>query len=174
LWTLIFATLLYIGTATAILVAVPLEPLANSEAPMSLVFANAPEAIRQGFALIAVVATVNGVLIQMIMASRVLYGLAHKGHLPAMLKRVSPRTRTPSIATLVVIGAIILLTQAFPIAALAEHASQIVLFVFILVNIALIWLKTGVRSDRHHFTVPMVVPLLGVASSLPLFAAFFL
>lgn len=173
-WTLIVATLLYIGTATAVLVAVPIETLAKSEAPLALVFANAPEAVRQGFALIAVVATVNGVLIQMIMASRVLYGLADKGHLPSVLKRVSPRTRTPSIATFVVIGTIILLTQAFPISALAEHTSQIVLFVFVLVNIALIRLKTGGRSDRRHFRVPMVVPVLGVLSSLLLFGASFL
>ena len=36
---------------------------------------------------------------QMIMASRVLYGLADQGSLPAALARVSPRTRTPLLAT---------------------------------------------------------------------------
>ncbi|MGJ8557826.1 MAG: APC family permease, partial [Sulfitobacter geojensis] len=61
--TLIIASILYIATTTAVLVAVPIDTLANSAAPLSLVFASAPVAIQQSFAIIAIVATVNGVLI---------------------------------------------------------------------------------------------------------------
>jgi amino acid transporter len=46
--------------------------------------------VKQTFGIVAIVATVNGVLIQMIMASRALYGLGQRGHLPAFLAIVSP------------------------------------------------------------------------------------
>lgn len=172
--TLIIASLLYIATTTAVLVAVPIDTLANSAAPLSLVFANAPVGIQQGFAIIAIVATVNGVLIQMIMASRVLYGLADRGHLPAVLATVSRRTQTPVITTLVVVCVIILLTLTLPIDALAERTSQIVLLVFVLVNTALIRLKLRGETKTDHFNVPIIVPVLGVLTSVLLFGTVWL
>lgn len=167
--TLIIASILYVATTTAVLVAVPIDTLANSAAPLSLVFAAAPVGVQQGFAIIAIVATINGVLIQMIMASRVLYGLADRGHLPAVLATVSHRTQTPVVATLAVVCAIILLTLALPIDALAERTSQIVLFVFVLVNVALIRLKLRRDKEEDHFKVPMIVPVFGVLTSVLLF-----
>ncbi|MEM8977829.1 MAG: APC family permease, partial [Pseudomonadota bacterium] len=83
--TLIIASLLYLATTAAVLMVVPMDALASSAAPLTLVFAGAPSSIQQSFSLVAIVATVNGVLIQMIMASRVLYGLADRGHLPSVL-----------------------------------------------------------------------------------------
>ena len=167
--TLIIASILYVATTTAVLVAVPIDTLANSAAPLSLVFAAAPVGVQQGFAIIAIVATINGVLIQMIMASRVLYGLADRGHLPAVLATVSHRTQTPVVATLAVVCVIILLTLALPIDALAERTSQIVLFVFVLVNVALIRLKLRRDKEKDHFKVPMLVPVFGVLTSVLLF-----
>ncbi|WP_439521282.1 APC family permease [Marivita sp.] len=174
IWTLVLATLLYIGTTTAVLVAVPLGTLSASAAPLSLVFQTAPEGVRQAFGVIAIVATVNGVLIQMIMASRVIYGLADRGHLPGLLSHVSATTRTPDVATCAVVAAILLLALTFPIDALAERTSQIVLSVFVLVNIALIRLKLRGPSFGAHYHVPMFVPVMGVATSLLLFATAFL
>lgn len=167
--TLIIASLLYIATTTAVLVAVPTETLAASAAPLSLVFGSAPASVQQGFAFIAIVATVNGVLIQMIMASRVLYGLADRGHLFAALAIVSPRTQTPVVATLTVVTIITLLSIALPIDALAERTAQIVLFVFVLVNVALIRLKLRGNTGSDHFRVPMAVPLFGALTSFLLF-----
>ncbi|MFQ1701259.1 APC family permease [Loktanella agnita] len=169
-FTLVIATLLYIVTTTAVLLAVPIDALASSAAPLSLVFATAPAGIQQSFAIIAIVATVNGVLIQMIMASRVIYGLADRGHLFSSLAIVSRRTQTPIVATVLVVCIILLLALALPISALAERTSQIVLLVFILVNVALIRLKWRGDNGSDHFTVPMVVPVMGVLTSLLLFA----
>ncbi|MEP2031388.1 MAG: amino acid permease [Paracoccaceae bacterium] len=173
-WTLILATLLYIATSATVLMVVPLERLSTSAAPLSLVFAGAPEKVKQGFGMVAIIATVNGVLIQTIMASRVLYGLADRGHLPELLARVAPKTKTPVMATLVVIGIILVLTKTLPIAVLAERTSQIVLFVFILVNLSLIRLKSKVDQSSECFQVPFFVPILGVITSVLLFAAGFL
>ena len=168
--TLVIATVLYISTTAAVLVAVPVDLLAASAAPLSLVFETAPQSIQQSFAVVAIVATVNGVLIQMIMASRVLFGLADRGHLFPALAIVSRRTQTPIFATALVVCFILILALALPITALAERTSQIVLFVFMLVNVALIRIKLRGDDGRGHFKVPIMVPVLGVLTSLLLFA----
>lgn len=174
LLTLILATVLYLGTSITVLLVVPMDVLSTSAAPLALVFANASEPVQQGFSAVAIVATVNGVLIQMIMASRVIYGLADRDHLPKILAKVPQATQTPVMATLLVVGVILLLTQTLPIGILAERTSQIVLGVFVLVNAALIRLKLARQTADAHFGVPLFVPILGVFSSILLFGAGFL
>lgn len=169
IWTLILATVIYIATTAAVLMVVPLGTLTTSAAPLALVFSAAPAQVQQGFALIAVVATVNGVLIQMIMASRVLYGLADRGHLPATFAKVSERTQTPVVATLVVAAIIMLLTQTLPIEALATRTSQVVLMIFVLVNVALIRVKHKGPPIAPYFRVPAIVPYMGLITSALLF-----
>ncbi len=163
--TLVLATLIYFGTTAAVLYVVPLDTLAGAPAPLVLVFAEGHTGVIQAFGLIAVVATVNGVLIQMIMASRVLYGLAARGHLPSVLARVAPRTQTPAVATLCVSALILVLSLTLPIAALAARTSQVVLAIFILVNVALIRIKRGATPTEPYFRVPVIVPYLGLATS---------
>jgi amino acid transporter len=174
LWTLIIATLFYIATTVSVLVAVPLHKLTSETGSLTLVFDVAPLRVKQTFGVVAIVATVNGVLIQMIMASRVLYGLADRGHLPSILAKVSRRTHTPIIATLFVALLIAVLSLTMPIDALAEWTSQIVLTVFVLVNLSLIRLKIAGQVDGDYFQVPMVVPIMGVITSIALFATAFM
>lgn len=174
LLTLILATVLYLGTSMTVLLVVPIEVLSASAAPLSLVFSEAPELIKQGFSAVAIVATVNGVLIQMIMASRVIYGLADRGQLPKILASVPQATQTPVVATLLVVATILFLTQTLPIGILAERTSQIVLGVFVLVNVSLILLKMKPSKSKAHFRVPLFVPILGVITSTLLFGAGFL
>lgn len=169
-WTLVLATVLYIGTTISVLVAVPISVLASSSAPLSLVFENAGENTKQAFGLVAIVATVNGVLIQMIMASRVIYGLADRNHLPSVLAKVSPSTQAPVVATLAVTAIILVLSYTLPIHALAERTSQIVLAVFVMVNLALIRLKLNGTDGEKSFHVPLIVPVFGVISSVGLLA----
>ena len=130
--------------------------------------------MQQAFAVVAIVATVNGVLIQMIMASRVLYGLADRQHLPAVLAMVSRRTQTPAVATVAVCLITVLLALALPIEALAERTAQIVLFVFVLVNAALLRLKQAGDPGGDFFRVPRLVPVLGVVTSVLLWGTSFL
>ncbi|WP_171126441.1 MULTISPECIES: APC family permease [unclassified Ruegeria] len=172
--TLVLATVLYLGTSMTVLLVVPIDVLSTSAAPLALVFSNAPEVIKQGFSAVAIVATVNGVLIQVIMASRVIYGLADRDHLPKVLAIVPKATQTPVVATLLVVAIIVLLTQTLPIGTLAERTSQIVLGVFVLVNISLILLKMQPDEAAKHFRVPLMVPILGVITSALLFGSGFL
>ena len=67
------------------------------------------------------VLTLNGIIVQIIMASRVLYGLAHQGELPAALAQVNRRTPTPLLATAAATYALVLvLALALPLHNLAE------------------------------------------------------
>ena len=51
------------------------------------------------FAAIGAIAVANGVLVEIMMLSRLFYGMARNGQLPAVLGQVHPRTQTPVIAT---------------------------------------------------------------------------
>ena len=166
--TLFGAALIYVAVVAAVLTSVPLEKLIESEAPLALVFEGAPLWLQGSFSLVAVVATINGVLIQMIMASRVLYGMADRGHLPSFLAQVSPLTRTPTFATALVVAIILVLTQLLPIEVLAGYTSQIVLVVFVFVNVSLMAIKRRPSADSEHFSVPPLVPILGLITSLAL------
>ncbi len=134
--TLAVAGFLYLAVAVAALSVIPLDRLAGSEAPLSVVF-EAGGGDPRVLGAIAILATVNGVLVQMVMASRVLFGLSRQGALPQGLGRVNPMTRTPVVATVIVVSIIFLLAVSFPIAALAGTTSLVNLAIFALCNLAL-------------------------------------
>ncbi len=173
--TLVIATMLYLAVVSVVSLVVPMSSLSASAAPLALVFENAGARIRGAFTIVAFIATINGVLIQMIMASRVLYGLASQGSLPKKLTYVHPVTGTPLATTALVVVIILGFALFFPITELAESTSRIVLIVFMIVNLALLRLKL---SDDHTpddiFQVPIWVPGLGFLSSLLLLLLGFL
>ena len=173
--TLVIATALYVTVVAIMVLVVPVADLAGAAAPLTLIFRPEDVALAAAFAAIAAVATINGVLVQMIMASRVLYGLAAQGSLPAFaapLARVHPRTRTPVVATTVVVASILVLAVFFPIARLAETTSTIVLVVFLFVNAALLRLKSSAGPPADGvFQVPFWVPVGGLVTSVGLLAA---
>ena len=115
-------------------------------------------------ALISVLSVLNGALVQVVMASRVLYGMSHQGWIPRFFGRVHPATRTPVIATALVSAAILLLVLCLPILSLAKITSFITLLVFSLINLALLIIKYSLKrtGDKHlAFSVPVWVPLIG-------------
>ena len=97
--TLTIATLLYFSVAAVAVLLLPLDELGASTAPISLLFERLTGISPLGITLIAIGATLNGVIIQSILASRIMYGMANVGRLPKVLATLNPRTRTPIIAT---------------------------------------------------------------------------
>lgn len=163
--TLGLATLIYMAVVSVVVLSVPLDRLSASAAPLALMFEGAGPAAGLAFSAVASVATINGVLVQMIMSSRVLYGLAKQGSLPQGLAAVHPRLRTPINATVLVVGLILSLALLFPVARLAEFTSQIVLVVFILINLSLIRLNwRRVAPEGPAFRAPAAMPYLGIAA----------
>jgi len=165
LLTLIVTTVLYVLLATVAVLAVPLDDLVQSAAPLALIFERGTGWSPALIGAIGVVAVVNGALIQIIMGSRVLYGLANQGQLPRILARVDPRTRTPLIATALVTAAVLVLALFFRLKGLAQVTSGITLAVFAVVNLALILVKRRQPAPADGYSVPIWVPVLGFLSS---------
>jgi amino acid transporter len=167
--TLAISTVLYVAVVWIALATVGQWDLAHSSAPLALVFerlTGAPPAI---MSFIAIVATLNGVIVQIIMSSRVLYGLAHQRGLPAVFGRVSAATRTPLLATAVTTACVLLLALTLPLHDLADATSRLTLVVFALVNLSLIRLKARAPADDPRiFIAPKWVPWAGAAACVGL------
>ena len=169
--TLLISTILYVLVAAVAVSAVSIERLSSSAAPLSLVFREVAGVSPATISAIAIVATLNTVLAQMTMASRVIYGLAREGSLPACFARVHPRTRTPLPATAFVVLAIVPLALLVPLTPLAEITSLATLAVFAVVNLALLWLRyRGVGSLVPHVSIPVWVPATGLATCIAMIA----
>lgn len=164
--TMVITTALYLAVALVATLGAPAGALAASEAPLAFLyqrFTGDSGALLSGIALVAVV---NGALIQIVMAARVLYGMSRNGQAPRFFGRVHPRTRTPVVATLCVAAFVGLVTLAFPIEALARVTSLIVLLVFAVVNAALVLLKRRERGiARSGLSFPLWVPAAGGVTS---------
>ena len=170
--TLIISTLLYVLVAAIAVSAVPVERLAASPAPLSLVFREVAGVSPVTISIIAIVATLNTILAQMTMSARVIYGMARQGDLPGIAGRVHPRTATPLLATALVAASVILLALAVPFEQLAEGTSLATLVVFALVNLSLLRLRQrGVHAPGPHVRVPLWVPAAGLAACLAMIAS---
>ena len=84
----------------------------------------------------------NGVIVHVIMISRVLYGLAAQGNLAKDLAQLNTRTGTPLLATALGIVAILVLALAVPLSGLADLAARFTLVVFAIINTTLIRIKS--------------------------------
>lgn len=160
--TLAISTLFYVMVVWIALMTVPHGELASATAPLSLVFNRITGASPTAISAIAVIATTNGIIAQIIMAARVMFGLADRNLLPPVLAQISPRTQTPLIATGVVVVAVLVLASSFPLEGLAEMTSRLTLIIFTAVNGALVQFKRTVQPmPEAAFTVPIIVPVVG-------------
>ncbi len=134
----ILSTLIYSMVAMVSISVVKPDMLAASSAPLAEVYHQATGKEPVLISLIGIFAVVNGALIQMIMSSRLLYGMAYKQWLPEFLSRVNATTHTPVNSTLVTTAIMLLLALSLELTSLAELTSYLVLFVFALVNLSLL------------------------------------
>lgn len=120
------------------------------------------------FALVGFLAIANGVLVEIVMLSRLFYGMARRRQLPAALAAVAPRTRTPVRATLLA-GAIVLAAALLlPFDRLIVLANALTLAVFVVVDLALLKVQRRGEAVPGSFDVPRWVPPLAAALALAL------
>lgn len=164
--SLIITTTLYMLVTTVAVLTVPPGELAASGAPLALVYQQATGREPHFITAIGLAAVINGVLIQIIMASRVLYGMARQGWLPAVLGEVHATTRTPFKTTLLLCMVILIAALWLPLLTLAEITSLITLFVFAMVNLSL-WRVKGREPRVEGIPLfPRWVPLCGSLFSI--------
>ena len=168
-WAILLAlgisSLFYVAVSLVSVLAVPPAELGASEAPLALVWERATGLPSHLVSAIGIAAVINGALVQLIMASRMLYGMAHKGWLPAWLAAVHPGTRTPLRATGVVLVVVLALALAFPLVHLAEATSFINLLVFCVVNLSLWFIKGRAPRPEGVRVFPRWVPAVGFLAS---------
>lgn len=111
--------------------------LVGSKAPLAVLFEGATGQPGAVIAAMASIAMVNGILVQIVMASRVLYGMAGEGMMPGLLGRVHPRRQTPVTAIILFTLLVALLALSVPLVQLAEMTSFVILAIFTLVNLSL-------------------------------------
>lgn len=166
----IFATLactvaLYLTLTLVMVLSVPPGEMAASDAPLADLYQRLGGGSARWISVVGVLAMTNGALIQVIKASRVLFGLADEGQLPAAFARVHPRRRTPATATGVVAAAVFGLALCLPTEGLAEATSLVTLAVFALANLSLCFLKRREPEVAGVRPVPFAIPVAGFGLS---------
>lgn len=164
-------SVLYALVAWAAVRSVPVADLAGSDKPLALIWTAATGQEARFLSGIAVFAALNGVLAQIVMAARVLYGLGQDTYGLTVFHHAHPRFGTPVLATVLLGVAVIAASLLLPLVSLAEATSTVVLLVFLLVNLALIGQKR--HQPQAPFRVPMAVPVLGATLAFAALVATF-
>ena len=116
---------------------------------------------------IALFALTNGALINLIMASRLVYGMSREGIVPEALGRVHPGRSTPYVAIVFTASLAALLVIVGDLETLADTTVLLLLFVFVCVNAAVLVLRRE-PVEHEHFRAPTLVPVLGVLACVAL------
>ena len=165
---LLTAGLIYIAVSMVASMVMPTAKLAESSGPLLEVADQGPLAINpKVFAAVALVAVANTALINMIMASRLVYGMSREGIVPRLLGRVHSERRTPWVAIIFTSLIAVLLISTGDLATLADMTVLLLLLVFTGVNIAVLVLRRD-TVEHDHFHAPTAIPAIGAVVSLAL------
>jgi len=163
--SLIVTTLFYILISVVAVVLISPQALSTSDAPLAMLYEKTTGQSPILITAISLISVINGALIQLIMASRVLYGMSQKKWLPEKFGSINATTHTPVYATTILTLLILIFAHLLPLLSLAKITSFITLIIFCLINFALLKIK---YSGREHdgFSVAIWVPFVGGASTL--------
>jgi APA family basic amino acid/polyamine antiporter len=158
---IVVAAVIYMAVAFTAAMLVDTQTLTNSSGPLLEVVkvAGLPFPPKL-FALIALFAVANTALMNMIMASRLVYGMACQRVVPSMFANVHPTRGTPWVAILFTTAIAAVLVATGDIGGLAETTVLLLLCVFALVNVSVLVLRRD-RVDHEHFRAPTWMPVLG-------------
>lgn len=160
---LAITTVIYIAVSVSAVSVLSYTDLAASSQPLvDVVKTAAPWFPAWLFSLIALFAIANTGLLNYIMGSRLVYGMARQGFVPAILGRVHPRRRTPHVAIVCLMAIVTVLAFTGNVRELASATSGLLLFVFIIINASLIVLKARPGEPPGEFEIPRWVPVGGI------------
>jgi amino acid transporter len=158
---LAIAGVIYLTVTLLTTMVVPTARLTDSSGPLLEVVKVGPLAVdTKIFSAIALFAIANGALINLIMASRLTYGMAREGIVPRAFGEVLSSRRTPLVAILFTTALCALLIVIGDLSTLADTTVTLLLGVFILVNISVLVLRRD-ALDHDHFHAPTIFPVVG-------------
>jgi len=160
-------TLIYVAVVTVTVGVLPGPTLSNSLTPLSLAageFLGAPGVILLSVAaMLAFITTANGGILA---ASRNPMAMSRDGLLPGVMQTVGKRFATPYVSILLTGAFIIAVIALLDIADLVKAASTMMLVLFIMVNIAVIIMRTSkIQNYRPLYKAPLYpwLQLAGIA-----------
>jgi amino acid transporter len=169
------AVLAYMLVAVSVVMVMPIGDIQDFEGETGILV----EVVKTGapgfpvstvFPFLTVFAVANTALINMLMASRLVYGMARQDVLPRSLSKVLPGRQTPwagvaftTVLALSLITVVTLDAESSVVTALAGTTGLLLLVVFTIVNIACLVLRRDHRTPTA-FRAPTVIPLLGAAA----------
>lgn len=162
IFAVLIASAIYFLVALVAVSVLPVDELARSNQPLVDVVARAaPWFPTKAFSVISLLAVSNTALLNFLMGSRLLYGLARLRVLPKALDHVHPKRKTPTRTILLVylIAAALCLTGE--VSTLARSTSLLLLLVFVTMNVSLLRIKFRGEHEKPNFDVPWPVPLVG-------------
>lgn len=156
------AAVIYMAVAITAVSVMPWRELAAAPGPLTAVMDRAapwlPPIVYTAITLFAVA---NTALVNYVTASRLAYGMAHQGLLPAWLGRVHATRRTPHLAILALFAVVAPLAVIGTIGQLAAATVLLLLTVFALLNGALVILKNREGEPHGRFEIPLFLPIFG-------------
>jgi amino acid transporter len=165
---LAIAGTIYLLVTVAASTVVPTDELTASSGPLLEVVRHGPLEIPERlFSAIGLFALANGALINMIMASRLLYGMAREGVVPRQFGAVHATRRTPWVAIAFTTALAVALIFTGDLAGLAETTVTLLVVIFAIVNATVLVLRRD-PVPEEHFHDPWPVPLIGIGGSIAL------
>jgi basic amino acid/polyamine antiporter, APA family len=166
---LTIAAIIYFLVAFTASMVVDTGRLAGSDAPLlEVVEVSGFPIPLEVFSLVALIAITNTALLNMVMASRLTYGMANRGIIPSVLSQVHEGRRTPLIAIVVTTLLAFVLIITGDLEVLAATTVALLLAVFAMVNISCLIARKRSPVDHDHFNAPTIFPVLGAIACLVL------
>ena len=166
------AVLVYMLVAISVVMVIPIGDIQSFDGETGILI----EVVKTGapgfpvttvFPFLTVFAVANTALINMLMASRLIYGMSRQDVLPRSLSKVLPGRRTPwaavAFTTVLALGLITVVTmdaESSVVVALAGPTSLLLLVVFTVVNVACLVLRRDTETPTS-VRAPTIVPVVG-------------
>ena len=178
LFSIVITTVLYVLVALCAVSVLGWEKLGTSQSPLADVGAVAlGQKAFIGLSIIALFSTGNTVLILLMSAARLLYGMAEGGSLHRSLATIHKTRKSPWVATVfVAMIAVVMIVALENIEIVANLTNFSLLATFVVINAAVVVLRYKEPDAKRPFIVPgrigrlPVIPVLGGLSSVLMLA----
>jgi APA family basic amino acid/polyamine antiporter len=170
---MVLCTLIYMIVAAAAIGAAPVGRLAKSAEPLALILRELQHPVAANLIGIAAIVALPSVIMAFLYGqSRIFFVMARDGLLPQRLARVSSRTGTPILMTVLTGIWAAIISGVAPLKAIAELANAGTLCAFVAVAVCMMLLRMREPERARVFRTPLwwLVGSLAVAGCLYLFA----